>query len=92
MAKLVADGLITGEGKTRARHYKLKVLAHEVFGIERDGFWTEDTIWRERILPLMKNVKQNIIDLYQYGFTEMLNNVLKQSEYLRGSMIFQRCY
>jgi hypothetical protein len=80
MARLVEEGLLTAEGQTRARRYQLKPILDVNMHLERDGRWTEDTIWRERIQPIMKDVKQNIIDLFQYGFTEMLNNVLDHSQ------------
>jgi anti-sigma regulatory factor (Ser/Thr protein kinase) len=79
MAKLLADGLITAEGKTRARRYQLKPLVNEKIFLERNGRWNEDTVWREHIRPLMKDVKQNILDIFQYGCTEMVNNVLDHS-------------
>lgn len=79
MAQLVASGLLTAEGNTRGRQYKLKPLVDFVRHLNLNGRWTEDTIWREQIRPLMDDVKPNIIDLFQYGFTEMLNNVLDHS-------------
>jgi anti-sigma regulatory factor (Ser/Thr protein kinase) len=79
MRRLVSDGLIVAGGKTRARRYQLRALVDEVFDLERDGFWNEDTVWRERIRPLMNDVRPNIIDICQYGCTEMLNNVLDHS-------------
>ena len=79
ITRLLTDGLITAEGKTRARRYTLKSLVHEDILLERNGLWTEDNVWREKIRPLMQNVKQNIIDICQYGCTEMINNVLDHS-------------
>jgi hypothetical protein len=80
MSKLIADGLVSAEGKTRARKYKLKLLVNEYLQKERNGLWTEDNVWRENVLPWMKGVKQNIIDVCHYGFTEMVNNVLDHSQ------------
>jgi hypothetical protein len=79
MSRLIDDGILDAEGQTRGRTYKLKAIVHEEFHLTRDGLWNEDTIWREKIRPLMKDVKPNIIDVFQYGFTEMLNNVLDHS-------------
>jgi anti-sigma regulatory factor (Ser/Thr protein kinase) len=80
MTQLVQEGLLIAEGKTRGRHYKLNTLVTFQKFLERDGRWNEDTVWREHIRPLMVNVRPNIIDLFQYGFTEMLNNVLDHSQ------------
>lgn len=79
MSRLVAEGFIIAEGQTKARRYQLKDLVKEHVRLVRDGFWNEDTVWRERVRPLMKDVKDNIVDICQYGFTEMLNNVLDHS-------------
>jgi anti-sigma regulatory factor (Ser/Thr protein kinase) len=79
MARLVTDGLLVAEGQTRARQYKLKPLVDERIYLDRNGLWNEDTVWREKIRPLMNGVRGNIIDLFQYGVTEMINNVLDHS-------------
>jgi DNA-binding transcriptional ArsR family regulator len=80
MARLVEEGLLTQEGQTRGRRYALKVLSKGEFFLERDGTWSEDNVWREKIRPLMTNVRQNVIDICQYGVTEMVNNVLDHSQ------------
>lgn len=80
MARLVAEGLLDAHGNTRARRYELKPLVKFSKLLELTGRWSEDTIWREEIRPLMGQVKPNIVDLFQYGFTEMLNNVLDHSQ------------
>ncbi len=74
--KLVSENLLTAEGKTNARHYKLKPIVYEVFQLDIDYLWTEDDLWRKHIAPLMSGVKQNIVDICHYGLTEMVNNVL----------------
>lgn len=80
--RLIEEGLLTGEGKTRSRHYKLRPIVDFLLPLQRGVMppWTEDTVWRDRILPLLKNVPQNIVGVCQYGFTEMLNNVIDHSE------------
>jgi len=76
MQKLAEERLIDFYGNTYARRYVLKPLAWENFELSVDHRWSEGDVWREKILPKMKGVRQNIIDICQYGFTEMLNNVL----------------
>ena len=39
----------------------------------------EDFVWRERVLPLFTNHPDNIKDIWEYGFTEMLNNAIDHS-------------
>ncbi len=79
MKRLLEDGLLTATGKTRARQYQLKKFFDETihFNVSRDQ--SEDAVWRGRILPHVQDVDQNIIDICQFGFTEMLNNVIDHS-------------
>ncbi|MFY9287276.1 MAG: DUF4325 domain-containing protein [Alphaproteobacteria bacterium] len=76
MQKLASDGLLTFHGNTFARRYDCKPLAQTTFELEVNHLWNEGDIWRERILPLMKDVNPNVVSICQYGFTEMLNNVI----------------
>jgi hypothetical protein len=77
--RLIEDGLLTAEGNTKARRYALKPISGETFKIDINSHVEEDVVWRYRILPHLKGVKQNVIDICQYGFTEMLNNAIDHS-------------
>jgi anti-sigma regulatory factor (Ser/Thr protein kinase) len=94
MARLEDDGLIEAQGKTRARRYRLKPIVDFSKTIERGVMppWTEDSVWREQIIPLMKDVRQNVIDICQYGFTEMLNNVIDHSRSPDAFIHYDRTY
>ena len=39
----------------------------------------EDVVWRSDIRPLLGDLPQNVIDIWQYGFTEMFNNAIEHS-------------
>lgn len=80
MSRLVEKKLIDVSGNTRGRTYHLKEIVEERFQFERTGRWTEDTIWRQNIYPLLAKYKPNVVDLCQYGVTEMINNVLDHSQ------------
>jgi len=80
MQKLASEGFLTFRGNTFARRYDLKAVAETIFRLEVNHLWSESDVWRERILPLMKNIKSNVVDVCQYGFTEMLNNVIDHSQ------------
>ncbi|HSA06251.1 MAG TPA: DUF4325 domain-containing protein [Candidatus Gastranaerophilales bacterium] len=41
---------------------------------------SEDRVWRENIADKVKDFPKNIIEICQYGFTEMLNNVIDHSK------------
>jgi len=77
---LISDGSITATGATRDRQYKLNLLTELKLEIPINSNISEDVIWRENIRPKLRDVSPNIIGICQYGFTEMVNNVLDHSE------------
>ena len=78
--RLIDEGLIEAAGNTNARRYSLKKIVDELFSInEITRLSSEDTIWRFRVLPHMADVPQNVVDVCQYGFTEIFNNVIDHS-------------
>ena len=53
MGRLVAEGLMTAQGNTKARHYKLKPLVDFLLPLERKyAIGMKMHIWRENIRPL----------------------------------------
>ncbi|MEL7494989.1 MAG: DUF4325 domain-containing protein [Cyanobacteria bacterium J06554_11] len=40
----------------------------------------EDIVWEKDIAPLLKSLSPGAVDIWNYGFTEMLNNVIDHSE------------
>ncbi|MCX6064784.1 MAG: DUF4325 domain-containing protein [Chloroflexi bacterium] len=77
---LVNDGLITATGATRDRQYSLNLLSEFKVEIPINSNLSEDAIWRQDIRPKLQDVPSNIIGICQYGFTEMVNNVIDHSE------------
>ena len=79
LRKLVEEGLILGEGNTRGRKYTslpIKVVRGHV-DITPD--LQDDDVWRRQVRPVIRDEKQNIIDICAYGFTEIFNNVIDHS-------------
>ncbi|MBL7157496.1 MAG: DUF4325 domain-containing protein [Candidatus Omnitrophica bacterium] len=77
--KLINAGLIISEGITRGIEYKLKEKKH-IFTFDVTPNLKEDEAWREKIFPILPKLKENILNICNYGFTEMLNNVIDHSE------------
>ena len=75
---LIKEGLLTASGNTKARTYKLATLVSESFQVPTEGL-EEDVIWRKAMLPLIQRGPENIVDICQWGFTEMLNNAVDHS-------------
>lgn len=78
LRELTDAGLIVAEGKTRKRKYKLVTLVDLKFEFELENI-NEDIIWRENIYPLVEDYPENVVDIWHYGCTEMINNVIDHS-------------
>jgi hypothetical protein len=77
--RLVKESLLDVQGRTKDRKYILKPSVefsdkYLIKGLE------EDKIWRDKVRPLFMNISNNVLSICQYGFTEMLNNVIDHSE------------
>ena len=92
MKRLLNEGLISAEGNTKARTYKLKNIVEKSFTEKLYKGLEDDVVWRHDILPLMNGIKQNIIDICQYGFTEMLNNAVDHSGSFYAHITYQQNY
>jgi anti-sigma regulatory factor (Ser/Thr protein kinase) len=78
--ELVEDKLIVGEGETKARKYKLLDFVDEVIRFDITPVTEEDVVWREKVRPLLRDLPGNVLAIFQYGVSEMLNNVIDHSE------------
>ena len=77
--RLTDEGLLTAEGSTSARRYGLGNFVEESYKIQLTAGLAEDAIWRHRILPLTEDLPENVLEICQYGFTEILNNAIDHS-------------
>ncbi len=92
LKRLVDEGILKAEGRTNARRYALLPLVNECFRIELAPGLAEDAVWRFRIVPMVSGVPQNVVDICQYGFTEMLNNAIDHSESADAIISYQQDY
>lgn len=74
---LVDDGLLEAEGHTQARRYR-KATNRRQTVLTVEGL-DEDQVWREFAQPVLADVPENVRAICQYGFTEMVNNVVDHS-------------
>jgi len=77
---LVQEKVVEEEGETKARKYKLLNLVDEVIELNVTPLTEEHVIWRERVRPLLKDLSQNVLSIFEYSVNEMLNNVIDHSE------------
>lgn len=78
--KLIRDGLLEVEGTTRARRYKLKLLADELFSFDLSPDTEEDKIWRHLVRPILSDIPENVLRICEYGINEIINNAVDHSE------------
>lgn len=78
--KLTGENALIAEGSTRNRRYKLHPLVqwHKVYKLSDE--LAEDVVWRRDIEPQIGNMPENIVNIWNYGFTEMFNNAIDHSE------------
>ena len=87
LQRLVTENAITESGQTRNRIYKLATLTEwrESYPI-KPGL-AEDQVWRDDITKVLGEMPDNVMGIWQYGFTEMFNNAIDHSS---GTEIYVR--
>ena len=63
----------------RSKRYYLVPRSQEIFRFVLSSGLEEDVVWRRRVLPLLKGLKDNLVAICAHGVTEMLNNVIDHS-------------
>lgn len=89
--KLVSEGLVVAHGATRDRKYEVKPLVEFSVEFPLKGL-QEDKIWREHIRPHLENLATNVLQICQYGFTEIVNNAIDHSEGTKLAVFLKRTY
>lgn len=77
---LVNDKSIVVIGSTKNIRYSLKPLHISNNSYKLNTSLEEDRVWRNDVLPLFENIKENIEHICHYGFTEIFNNAIEHSE------------
>ena len=90
LSRLVADGLLTAQGATRNRRYSLRVLIAKEIVVPLAHDTKEDIVWRTEVEPFLADLPKNTQDIWQYGFTEMLNNAVDHSSGTTAKIVVAR--
>jgi anti-sigma regulatory factor (Ser/Thr protein kinase) len=79
LQRLVTEGAVIVSGTTRGKRYVLAPLVcwKKIYTVE-DGL-AEDIVWRKNIAEQLGKLPENVLHIWQYGFTEMFNNVIDHS-------------
>jgi biotin operon repressor len=78
LKRLVKAGELIPIGTTKARTYELATLIERGQSFPREGL-AEDQVWRTLCAPLVKELPENVRDIWHYGMTEMINNAVDHS-------------
>lgn len=76
--QLMSDGYLEATGATRTRRYALRTLVHKTTQLNLEGL-QEDAVWRSEVSDSLESLPVNVVHIWQYGFTEMLNNAIDHS-------------
>lgn len=84
LRRLIFEKSLTETGETRKRAYKLAALVEwrKIYTISQE--LEEHVVWDQDISAVLQPLPENVMDIWQYGFTEMLNNAKDHST---GTMI-----
>jgi DNA-binding transcriptional ArsR family regulator len=75
---LIEDGLVEAEGKTNNRIYKLPILREYTFSVSLNGL-EEHKLWVSKVSELLKDLPENVYNIWNHGFSEMVNNAIDHS-------------
>ncbi len=79
LRRLTEQKLISPTGIGRGRRYRLlpATSLHKAYAREA---LDEFRVWQTDIVPLLAGLPENVIDIWRYGITEMVNNAVDHSE------------
>lgn len=79
LQKLIAEGVVIEDGRTRSKTYRLAPLVEWNKEYELQAGFSEDRVWRDDVAPQLGKLPENVKNIWQYGITEMVNNVIDHS-------------
>ncbi|MCE3000934.1 MAG: STAS-like domain-containing protein [Betaproteobacteria bacterium] len=79
LQRLISEGAVLQSGQTRSKRYQLAPLVRWNKQYEVGSSLAEDAVWRREVEPQLGKLPENVLYIWHYGFTEMLNNVIDHS-------------
>jgi anti-sigma regulatory factor (Ser/Thr protein kinase) len=70
---------LKSDGKGKGKRYFLGAVREYKSLFQLGDDFTEDGVWRDHYAFIVEGLPDNIADICQYGFTEMVNNVIDHS-------------
>ncbi len=79
MRQLIEQNTMVMSGHTKARRYGLAPHTEVIKTFSLDDNLQEDVVWRNDMSVLLSDFPDNIIEIWGYCFTEILNNAIDHS-------------
>jgi len=79
LQEMARDGQIIAEGATKDRIYKPSLRRTILKKYLLNGSLEESVIWSKDFMALFEGLKENVVRICEYGFTEMVNNAIDHS-------------
>jgi anti-sigma regulatory factor (Ser/Thr protein kinase) len=79
LKNLTGEGALVANGETRKRSYKIAVTSSTSFKYQIIPTLAEDVVWRQDIQPFLGALPANVLEIWNYAFTEMFNNAIDHS-------------
>lgn len=92
LRRLVNEGLIDATGTTSDRRYTARDLVSRDFEVRLTVGLSEHAVWQGKLRPHIQDVPENIVNICEYGFTEMLNNAIDHSASYYATVRYRRTY
>lgn len=87
---LVEQKALLVRGSTQSRHYILQPLEQWSHHYELTKSLEEHIVWQNDIFPRLSELSDNVINIWNYAFTEMLNNAIDHSSGKYVSVYLER--
>lgn len=79
LQRLVKEGAVVPHGKTVGRSYTLASLVEWKRSYSLDQPLAEDVVWTQDVAPVLGIQPDNVLEIWHYAFTEMVNNAIDHS-------------
>jgi anti-sigma regulatory factor (Ser/Thr protein kinase) len=90
LTQMVRDGRLVAKGSTKDRSYVSGSFRRTIKKYRLDSSVDESRIWAEDFKNTLGEVKENILKICAYGFTEMVNNAASHSKGRTLTVRFKR--
>jgi anti-sigma regulatory factor (Ser/Thr protein kinase) len=79
LQELTESGDLLPAGQTQARRYQLALRMRLEEAFPLDASFQEDIVWSQRVKPVITDLPANVVEICEYGVTEILNNAKDHS-------------